>query len=59
MTNEERIREEIVTTEKLANYLIVYNDYYGMFYASDGSSFYDIKEAIDYEIDWLQTESSQ
>lgn len=59
MTNEERIREEIVTTEKLANYLIVYNDYYGMIYASDGSSFYDIKEAIDYEIDWLQTESSQ
>lgn len=59
MTNEQRIREEISTTEKLAKYLIIYNDYWGMFYASDGNSFYNIEEAIDYEVEWLRSESNQ
>ena len=59
MTNEQRIREEISTTEKLAKYLIIYNDYWGMFYASDGSSFCNIEEAIDYEVEWLRRKSNK
>ena len=57
MTNEKRIRKYISTTEKLAEYLVNYNDYYGEYYTSDGSSFYIKKEAIKHEIEWLQSES--
>jgi hypothetical protein len=58
MTNEQRIRKEISTTEKLAKYLVVYNDYWGYFYTSDGSSFLLKEEAIDYEISWLKSKSN-
>ena len=57
MTNEERIKKEIITTENLAKYLVVYNDDWGMYYTSDGSGFYWWKDAIDYEIEWLKSES--
>lgn len=48
MTNEQRIRETISTTEKLADYLITYNDYNGKYYTSDGTHFYVEEEAIEY-----------
>ena len=57
MTNEQRIKNEISTTEKLAEYLIVYNDYDGKYYTSDGTAFYVKEEAIEYEVEWLQSES--
>lgn len=57
MTNEQRIRNNISTTEKLAEYLITYNDYNGKYYTSDSTSFYVEEEAIEYEIEWLQSES--
>lgn len=57
MTNEQRIRNEISTTEKLADYLIVFNDENGKYYTSDGTPFHVEKEAIEYEIEWLQSES--
>lgn len=56
MTNEQKIREEISTTERLAEYLITYNDGDGRYYVSDGEYFYDINEAIKYEIEWLKRE---
>jgi hypothetical protein len=59
MTNEQRIRNNISTTEKLAEYLIVYNDYNGKYYTSDGTAFYVEKEAIEYEVEWLQSESDK
>ena len=39
MTNEQKIREKISTTEGLANYLITYDDSYGEFLASDSERF--------------------
>lgn len=57
MTNEKRIRKEISTTEKLAKYLVAYNDYWGYFYTSDGSKFNIKEDAINYEINWLKSES--
>lgn len=57
MTNERRIRRNISTTEKLADYLINYNDCNGKYYTSDGTAFYIKKEAIEYEVEWLQSES--
>ena len=57
MTNEERIKQEIVTTEALARYLVIYNDDYGMYYTSDGNSYYWKEDAIKHEIEWLQSES--
>ena len=58
MTNEERVRKEILTTEALAEYLVVYNDDWGMYYTSDGDGFYWKKDAIDHEIEWLKSESN-
>ena len=57
MTNEKRIRKYISTTKGLAEYNISYNDYYSEYYTSDGTGFYIKKEAIGYEIEWLQKES--
>lgn len=57
MTNEERIRKEILTIEALAEYLVVYNDDWGMYYTSDGNGFYWKQDAIDHEIEWLRSES--
>ena len=59
MTNEERIRENISTTEKLAEYLVIYNDYYGEYYTSDYSIFEpnEREKAIKHEIEWLRSES--
>lgn len=56
MTNEQKIREEISTTEGLAEYLIVYSDEYGCYYANDGSRYYIYEDALNYEIDWLRQE---
>lgn len=56
MTNEQKIREKISTTEALAECLVVYNDGDGRYYVSDGEYFYDIDEAIAYEIKWLKSE---
>ena len=57
MTNEERIKKEIVTTEALARYLVDYSDNYGMFYTSDGNAFAWYEDAINHEIEWLRSES--
>lgn len=57
MTNEERIRKEIITTKALAEHFVVYNDDFGMYYTSDGNGFYWRDDAIDHEIHWLQSES--
>lgn len=57
MTNEQRIKEEIFTTEALARYLVDYNESDGMHYTSDGNAFYWGKDAIDHEIEWLKSES--
>lgn len=57
MTNEQRIRNIISTTEKLAEYLLAYNEHDGKYYASDGTAFYLEEEAIEYEVEWLQSES--
>lgn len=59
MTNEERIRNNISTTEKLAEYLIIYNDYYGEYYTSDNYVFEprEREKAIKHEIEWLKSES--
>lgn len=57
MTNEERIKNEIITTEALARYLIKYNDDCGMFYTSDGNAFAWREDAIKHEIEWLRSES--
>lgn len=57
MTNEERVREEILTTEALARYLVAYNDDWGMYYTSDGNGFYFEIDAINHEIEWLKSES--
>lgn len=54
MTNEQRIREKISTIEGLADYLVIYNDYYGEFYTSDGESFDRKDEAVKHEIEWLK-----
>ena len=59
MTNEKRIRKEISTTEKLAKYLVIYNDYWGYFYTSDGSKFFIEEDAINYEINWLKSKSNK
>jgi len=56
MTNEERVRKEILTTKALARYLVVYNDDWGMYYTSDGNGFYWKEDAINYEIKWLKSE---
>ena len=57
MTNEERVRQEIFTTESLARYLVVYNERNGMYYTSDGNAFYWSIDAINHEIEWLKSES--
>lgn len=57
MTNEERIKEKILTTEYLAELLVNYDIYENMYRTSDGSGFYWKDEAIKYEIEWLQSES--
>ena len=57
MTNEERIKKEIIKTEVLADYLVVYNDDWGMYYTSDGSSYCWKEDAIKHEIEWLKSES--
>ena len=46
MTNEERIKKEMLTTEVLARYLVSYNDDWGAYYTNDGTSFYHRSEAI-------------
>lgn len=57
MTNEQKIRSELSTTEGLAEYLVIYNDYYGYFYTSDGTACDTKYEAIRHEVDWLCSES--
>ena len=54
MTNEQRIREEISTIEGLADYLVVYDDYYGEFRTSDCESFDRKDEAVKHEREWLK-----
>ena len=56
MTNEQKIREKISTTEGLANYLITYDDSYGEFLASDSERFETKNEAVNHEINWLKEE---
>lgn len=58
MTNEEKIRKEIITTKALAEYLISYNDDSSMYYTSDDNGFYWLEDAINHEIKWLQSESN-
>lgn len=58
MTNEERIKEKILTTEYLAELLVNYDTSVGMYCTSDGNGFYWKKDAIKYEIEWLQSEST-
>lgn len=58
MTNEERIKKEIFTTEYLAEHFVVYNEHENMFVASDGNRFYWKEDAIKYEIEWLRSEST-
>lgn len=58
MTNEERIKKEIFTTEYLAEQLIVHNVQEDMFITSDGNGFYWKEDAIKYEIEWLRSESA-
>lgn len=57
VTNEERIRKKIVITEGLAEYLVVYNDYWGMYLTSNGDGYNHREDAIKHEIEWLQSES--
>ena len=59
MTNEEKIRSEIATTEGLVEYLVEYNDYDGYFYTIDGTSFDTKYEAVEYTVKWLQSESEE
>ena len=54
MTNEQRIREKISTIEGLADYLVIYDDYYGEFRTSDCESFDRKDEAVKHEIEWLK-----
>ena len=56
MTNEQKIREKISTTEGLANYLTTYDDSYGEFIASDSERFETKNEAVNHEINWLKEE---
>ena len=56
MTNEQKIREKISTTEGLANYLITYDDSYGEFISSDSERFETKNEAVNHEIHWLKEE---
>lgn len=51
MTNEQRVREIIFTTEALARYLVVYNECDGMHYTSDGNAFFWKTDAIVHEIE--------
>ena len=57
MTNEERIKEKMFTTESLAEQLVVYDKHENMFRTSDGNGFYWKEDAIKYEIEWLRSES--
>ena len=54
MTNEQRIRENISTIEGLADYLVIYDDYYGEFRTSDCESFDRKDEAVKHEIEWMK-----
>ena len=54
MTNEQRIREKLSTIEALADYLVVYDDYYDEFRTSDCESFDRKDEAVKHEIEWLK-----
>ena len=54
MTNEQRIRDEISTIEGLADYLVIYDDYYGKFSTSECERC-DKKDKNDKnEIEWLK-----
>lgn len=62
MTNAQKIRA--MTGEELAEnnvratierkYVGVYDQYEDMWQTSDGTTFYLLKEAVEYELDWLQ-----
>ena len=54
MTNEQRIREKISTIEGLANYLVMYDNYYCEFCTSDYETFDRKDEAVKHEIEWLK-----
>ena len=54
MTNEQRIRDKISTIEGLADYLVIYDDYYGEFSTSDYERFDRKDEAVKHEIEWLK-----
>ena len=56
MTNEQKIRNELLTIEGLADYLVRYDDYYGEYRTSDGETFEEKYNAIKHEIEWLKEE---
>ncbi len=56
MTNEQKIREKIKTIEKLADFLIYYNDDNGKYFTSDSESFDKKEDAIAHEVKWLESE---
>ena len=56
MTNEQRIREKISTIEGLADYLVIYDDYYREYRTSDSEAFTSKKEAVTHEVEWLKEE---
>lgn len=54
MTNEQKIRNELLTIEGLADYLVRYDDYYGEYRTSDGETFEHKYDATKHEIKWLK-----
>lgn len=56
VTNEQKIREKIKTIEKLADFLIYYNDDNGKYFTSDSESFDEKEDAIAHEVKWLESE---
>ena len=54
LTYEQRIGKKISTIEGLADYLVIYDDYYGEFRTSDCESFDRKDKAVKHEIEWLK-----
>lgn len=57
MTNKERVIEELFSMENLARRLIVYDGKEKMYITSDGNGFYWEIDAINHEIEWLNSEA--
>ena len=55
MTNADMIRR--MSDEELAGQLISYDSEFGKCYTSDSEGFYDLYEAQEHEIKWLQSEA--